>query len=69
MWWVLLGQPSLLWLLIAVGLSTFVVLRWWARGSEYLLDKETDGFYRNGKMLGQLAAIKHVRIEEEEEKY
>jgi len=67
--WAFLGQPSFLGLLIAFSLSTvpstILILRRDVVVREYLLDKETDGYYRNGKLFCKLSEIDHVRIEEE----
>ncbi len=67
--WVFLGQPSLWGLLFAFSLSTvpstILILRGDVVDREYLLDKETDRFGRNGKLLCRLTEIDHVRFQEE----
>ncbi len=67
--WAFLGQASLWGLLIAFSLSTvpstILILRGDVVDREYLLDKDTDRFGRNGKLLCRLTEIDHVRIVEE----
>ena len=67
--WAFLGeQPSFLGLFIAFSLSTvpstILILRWDVFEREYLLDKDTDSLYRDGKQLCRLTEIDHVRIVE-----
>jgi len=67
--WHSLGEPSFLGLFIACSLftvpSTFLVLRWGGGVTEYLLDKDRDGFCRDGEQLCKLTEIDRVRIVEE----
>ena len=66
--WHSLGQPSFLGLFIAFSLSTVpstILILWWdVFEREYLLDKDTDSLYRDGKQLCRLTEINHVRIVE-----
>ncbi len=67
--WVFLGLRSFWGLLIAFSLSTvpstILILRGDVVDREYLLDKDTDRFGRNGKLLCRLTEIDHVRFQEE----
>ena len=67
--WTFLGQPSFWGLLIAFSLSTvpstILILRGDVVDREYLLDKDTDRFGRNGTLLCRLTEIDHVRFQEE----
>jgi len=67
--WAFLGQASLWGLLMAFSLSTvpstILILRGDVIDREYLLDKDTDRFGRNEKLLFPLSEIDHVRFQEE----
>ncbi len=67
--WVFLGLRSFWGLLIAFSLSTvpstILILRGDVVDREYLLDKDTDRFCPNGKLLCRLTEIDHVRFQEE----